>query len=230
MKSYLEVTWLMNAAVIFACWSITSAFYDRWVRISVQCCCALLCSFACWCMKDVWYGSMLVRLGFGFFLYRRQLVAPFQSVLIQTAWMTLCAFRDDFAMKQGILYCSSFSHGWMAVILICLVSDVLIRKWIPHFSSRCELYVPVIIETPYEQVKCVGYLDTGNCAVSDGLPVVFVRQKLQCNTQVEIESVTGTSVFDAVLATVIMDRKTVQVIVASAPLLQIECLLHKWMI
>ena len=224
MKSYLEVTWLMNWSICAGIWSLTLFLHNKKhhpLKISIY---ALGCTLLGWLVHHRGL-CFLIRLLFSVLLYGRCLSGMMQSVFMMSVVVSFLNRLESFTMQNGLLYCDISSAYWIFVVLISF-SMMWIRFDGSALKRKTELYVPVVLESEYDKIRCVGYLDTGNCMTHNGLPVVFVNRSVQCDTWLSVESVTGTSRLKAVLATAVIEKRKYDVMMAYAQNLQVECLLH----
>ena len=227
MRSYLEITWLLNSALCAGAWSLTSVLHEKTIAKTKLILCSVLYTGLCWMIQNMKW-TLFLNVVFGCVMYGRWFVLTIQSSLMMTVCIHLLANLDCFAAQNGLLYCESTSGKWLVVV----GSVILLRLMEPRFpvlKKQSELYMPIHLESRLDAFKCIGYLDTGNCAMYKKLPVVFVKKSIECDELISVQSVTGTASFEAIKARMLVENKEFDVMMAYAPDLQVECLLHVMM-
>ena len=76
------------------------------------------------------------------------------------------------------LFLPASCGGWVIVAAGLIGIDVLIQKRLGQGLADTEYLYPVILMLPQGRQRLCGYLDSGNSAVFEGLPLVFVRPSL----------------------------------------------------
>ena len=227
MKSYLEVTWLLNWTVCAGLWSMTSTLQKKPYHPLKCTVYALICTLLCWMMRSQML-SFFIRVLFSVIFYGFCMTGIVQFLLMMEILVHFLSQFDGFVLQHGLLYCGVDSWQWVFVVLF-FIGIMVWRLDVSQLKRKSELYVPVCLESEYDTIQCIGYLDTGNCMMHKGLPVVFVNRLIHCDTWVSVQSVTGTSRLKAVEATVQVHKKKYDVMMAYAQSLQVECLLHVMM-
>lgn len=225
VKSYLEVTWLLNGAVCAGLWSMTLTLQKK-NRCGISSV-ALICTILCWVVRSQAL-CFFIRLLFSVIMYGFCVTGIIQFLLMMEILLRFFSQFDCFVLKNGLLYCDIVSWEWLLIVSFFFLAMVF-RFDLLWLKRKSELYVPVCLESKYDTIQCIGYLDTGNCMMHNGFPVVFVSIPIQCDTWISVQSVTGTSRLNAVEATVQLRKKKYDVMMAYAQQLQVECLLHVMM-
>ncbi len=227
MRSYLEVTWLLNSVLCAGIWSLTSVLHEKTISKIRLVICSVIYTGLCWMIqKTKW--TLILNVVLSCVMYGRWFVLIIQSGLTMTVCVHLLGNLDYFAVQNGLLYCDAASRKWLVIIVVCIVLMLMAKRFVV-IKKQSELYVPIHLESSQDSFDCIGYLDTGNCAVHDELPVVFVKIPIECDELISVQSVTGISFFKAVKATLSMESRTFDVMMAYVPDLQVECLLHVMM-
>ena len=227
MRSYLEVTWLLNGALCAGVWSLTSVLHEKTISKVRMVTCSVLYSVLCWMMQKTQW-TLILKVVLSCMVYGRWLGLIVQSCLMLTVCVHLLGNLNCFVVQNGLLYCEATSGKWLVVIVVCIVLMLMAQRFVV-IKKQSELYVPIHLESSQDSFDCIGYLDTGNCAVHEKLPVVFVKIPIECDELISVQSVTGMSCFEAVKATLSMENRTFDVMMAYVPDLQVECLLHVMM-
>ena len=76
------------------------------------------------------------------------------------------------------LFLPASCGGWVIVAAGLIGIDVLIQKRLGQGLADTEYLYPVTLMLPQGRQRLCGYLDSGNSAVFEGLPLVFVRPSL----------------------------------------------------
>ena len=227
MRSYLEITWLLNTTVCAGAWSLTSVLYDKTTSRIKLFSCAVICTCLCWMIQKLKWTCFL-HLFFGIVLYGRSFVLAIQASLMISVSLHLLDNLDCFVVQNGLLYCDAASGKWL-IVLVIVILIIILEPGVPVLKKQSELYVPVHLAGRTTSFDCIGYLDTGNCAMHPQLPVVFVRNPVECGALISVQSVTGEAFFKAEKARLSMEDRAFDVMMAYVPDLQVECLLHVMM-
>ncbi len=227
MRSYLEVTWLLNSTLCAGIWLLTSVLHEKTISKTRLVIWSVLYAVLSWMIQKIQW-TMILNVVLGCVVYGRWFVLTIQSCLMMTVCIHLLGNLDCFAAQNGLLYCDAASGKWLTVIGVFILLMLLKQKF-AVIKKKSELYVPIHLESSQGSFDCVGYLDTGNCAMHGKFPVVFVKVPIECDELISVQSVTGMSFFKAVKATLLMENRMFDVMMAYVPDLQVECLLHVMM-
>jgi len=227
VKSYLEITWLVNAVILYVCFDLSS----KMTNISLdkrRCMIACLFHVVVSERADSILMFVLIAAAISLFLFQRHLSAICECWFLYAVSVCLLQFLDGIELYRGMIYTHAESLNGIFVSLLWLAFDVSGNCFFSVFT-KAELYVPVLIQTAYDTFECTGFLDTGNQAMSENLPVVFVKRKLKCTDKIEISTIGGNCSVDAEKAVVQLEGKTYSALAAHASHLQVECILHSTM-
>lgn len=225
MKSYLEITLMMSSVVLCVVWSLTFVMNHRKAKRKTMMICSIGASILLWIVHDIKW-SMIILLVYGLFLYRTCLFAVVQSVLLYHLILNGLDHLHDVVVKNGLVYVNAESKVWIAVLILGVVMSELLVCFELRRLKNAELMVPVHLETAFDSLDCIGFIDTGNQVMADALPVVFVRQHLKCDRWVDVDSLSGSRLYPSVQGTVHLHHQCYEVMLVHAPFLQVECLLH----
>ncbi len=198
MKSYLEMTLLVNAVILYVCFILASEM----LRVKLKRKKCLMASFLVVCIAIAANHSVcfwIVYLLMTLYLFHHHISAAFESTFLYLVSVFLLQFFEGVHFSNGLIYTHASSASGL---LICILYGLLDRtgKWMILLASRAELYVPALIQTAYETVECTGLIDTGNHALYQGLPVIFVRKQLICTDCIEVNSISGSCMVPAIKA------------------------------
>lgn len=227
MKSYLEMTLLVNAVILYVCFDLAKEMlHVKFKRKQCLCICFGLAAATIAGQHFLWF--VILFLISALIVFQRHFLAIFESAFLYLASVFVLQCFENIFFSRGLIYVPADSAAGVLICTAFLFLDAS-GKQILSLFSRAELYVPALIQTDYETVECTGLIDTGNHAMHQGLPVIFVKKSLICTECIEVTSISGSCILPAVKAEVLLGNTSYSVIAAASEHLQVDCLLHSAM-
>ena len=229
MKSYLEMTWLVSAVMFYVCFHIASVLLHlSFARKKTAIFCIGYAVFAEQMCKG-WILFLLVHLCASLVLYPRKFLAATESLFLYLSLAYAFQMCSSVEMQNVFLYIRSDSYTGFWICFILLALDWYAVHCFFPFDQKAQLYFPVTVQIHQQRFECIGFLDTGNHAEYQGMPVVFVKTPIECSFVIEVKGIQSTAMLSAAYAQIQVEGKTYCAVAAYSDDLQVECLLHSCM-
>lgn len=174
MESYIEVTFFHNALVNIFCLFLAHAWsFHHLSKQQIYSCLGLVMLSSCFFQPYAWMVILIGEILQLCFLYRHE-----ESVYVGMIGLRFILNLYFFNTVEGTIYNGQFFVGshqflgieWSVLIILCI--SIIIK-------GKNEVLEHFFIRTCYvEQIKCKGYLDSGNLLFIENKPVIFLNQQL----------------------------------------------------
>lgn len=232
MPSYIEITILLNFSIHYLSINLGCAFTSVILSRKTKLFYALMTSF----FGSVLFfeGSLSVILFLEILFYLKYFYHHYEMYLAYLG-IRLLHILSLMKILQGSVHNLLFfpnihqKIGWIlfihSLILVCLS-----KKWRLLFSMRHYIY-----EVEINGLLLKGYLDSGNCAMHEGLPIVVVRQEVydqleeEESLDIKVHTITNKGIFKGkkvMFCFKSCPSRPIFVIASEHLLLNVDCLLN----
>ena len=207
MKIYLDIVYLLNTFIGFLCLLSMGVIFGKTFSFS-----RLIGLSMLWGMNVIGLYlpsdtllTISLSILLSFFIDARQklkmtLVWLFLSLTYTTSFM----WFGDMVRKKGLILVVDTSFSW---IYACILGTFVIGLYLmmlfslKHRVIQQGLFYQVLIRKNNQTISLRGFMDTGNQAVMDGIPVLFIRDlEWEKEKEVVVDHVGGKNIYPAVRA------------------------------
>lgn len=179
MEVYIEVTYLLNALLLFISFEILSfllninILFKDMVKYVLTFNISILLLFV-----DFFDGFLLFYyLIISFFYFKKQIYLYYPIFIF--IYISLLSFfnlcLDDMVIFQCILLCEGLNISSLMIIVICIIiSSYFYIQYCSLLLRDKDDYVDIF----YKDKQYIGFIDNGNKVFYKGYPLIFFRKKL----------------------------------------------------